>query len=32
MQVNVGRGGAATNLALLHDFENHFDPLMVQES
>ncbi len=31
MQVNVGRGGAATDLALLHAFENHSDLLMVQE-
>ncbi len=31
MQVNVGRGGAATDLALLHAFETHCDLLMVQE-
>ncbi len=31
IQVNVGRGGAATDLALLHAFENHCDLLMVQE-
>ncbi len=31
MQVNVGRRGAATDLALLHDFKNHCDLLMVPE-
>ena len=31
MQVNVGRGGAANDLALTHAFENQYDILLVQE-
>lgn len=31
MQVIVGRGGAANNLALTHEFENQYDILSVQK-
>lgn len=31
MQVNVGRGGAANDLALQHGYQNDFDIVLIQE-